>query len=61
MDYFISKFLRSDVCFSASFLEKEEKSSLYANSFHSMILLKIICKTLGDYVLLEILLDLDCA
>ena len=61
MDYFISMFLRSDVRFSASFLEKEEKSSLHTNSFHSMILLKIICGTLGGYVLPEILLDLDCA
>ncbi|GJS57579.1 hypothetical protein Tco_0652363 [Tanacetum coccineum] len=43
MDYFISVHSRSDVRFSASFLDPEEKSSFYPNDFPSMILQKIIC------------------
>ncbi|GJT01334.1 hypothetical protein Tco_0822503 [Tanacetum coccineum] len=43
MDYFISMQLRSNVRFSALFLDPEEKSSVYTNDFPSMILQKIIC------------------
>ncbi|GJS86298.1 reverse transcriptase domain-containing protein [Tanacetum coccineum] len=43
MDYFIFVHPRSNVRFSASFLDQEEKSSFYPNDFPSMILQKIIC------------------
>ncbi|GKB99869.1 hypothetical protein Tco_0986006 [Tanacetum coccineum] len=43
MDYFISVHPRSNVRFSALFLDPEEKSSFYPNDFPSMILQKIIC------------------
>ncbi|GJZ90110.1 hypothetical protein Tco_0662037 [Tanacetum coccineum] len=41
--YFISMQLRSNVRFSALFLDPEENSSVYTNDFPSMILQKIIC------------------
>ncbi|GJX39766.1 retrovirus-related pol polyprotein from transposon TNT 1-94 [Tanacetum coccineum] len=46
MDYFISVHPRSNVRFSALFLDKEEKSSFYPNNFPSMILQEIICVSL---------------
>ncbi|GJV57948.1 hypothetical protein Tco_1458953 [Tanacetum coccineum] len=53
MDYFISVHPRSNVRFSASFLDQEEKSSFYPNDFPSMILQKIICVFHGGKVLFE--------
>ncbi|GKA36452.1 retrovirus-related pol polyprotein from transposon TNT 1-94 [Tanacetum coccineum] len=47
MDYFIFVHSRSNVRFSALFLDPEEKSSFYPNDFPSMILLKIICVSNG--------------
>ncbi|GJS45752.1 hypothetical protein Tco_0595873 [Tanacetum coccineum] len=46
MGYFISMQPRSNVRFSALFLDPEEKSSFYPNNFPSMILQKIICVSL---------------
>ncbi|GJR06917.1 hypothetical protein Tco_0529901 [Tanacetum coccineum] len=43
MDYFISVHPRSNVRFSALFLDPEEKSSFHPNDFSSMILQKIVC------------------
>ncbi|GJV36384.1 retrovirus-related pol polyprotein from transposon TNT 1-94 [Tanacetum coccineum] len=53
MGYFISMQPRSNVRFSALFLDPEEKSSFYPNNFPSMILQKIICVSLGGKMLFE--------
>ncbi|GKA39020.1 hypothetical protein Tco_0731571 [Tanacetum coccineum] len=50
MGYFISMQPRSNVRFSALFLDPEEKSSFYPNNFPSMILQKIICVSLGGKI-----------
>ncbi|GJX66383.1 hypothetical protein Tco_0300726 [Tanacetum coccineum] len=59
MDYFISMQLRSDVRFSALFLDQKEKSSFYTNDFPSMILQKIICVVNGGNVFFENQSDLN--
>ncbi|GKE18169.1 retrovirus-related pol polyprotein from transposon TNT 1-94 [Tanacetum coccineum] len=59
MDYFIFVHSRSNVRFSALFLDPEEKSSFYPNDFPSMILQKIICVSNGGNVLDEIQSDLN--
>ncbi|GJU25061.1 hypothetical protein Tco_1163682 [Tanacetum coccineum] len=48
MGYFISMQPRSNVRFSALFLDPEEKSSFYPNNFPSMILQKIIYIQMAD-------------
>ncbi|GJW78745.1 hypothetical protein Tco_0140427 [Tanacetum coccineum] len=50
MDYFISMQPRSNVRFSALFLDSEEKSSFHPNDFPSTILQKIICVFHGGKV-----------
>ncbi|GJT49971.1 hypothetical protein Tco_0976128 [Tanacetum coccineum] len=50
MDYFISVHPRSNVRFSALFLDSEEKSSFHPNDFPSTILQKIICVFHGGKV-----------
>ena len=47
LNYFIFLHPRSDVRFSASFLEQEEKSSLLPNTFSFMIFQESICAKLG--------------
>ncbi|GJR33640.1 retrovirus-related pol polyprotein from transposon TNT 1-94 [Tanacetum coccineum] len=50
MGYFISMQPRSNVRFSALFLDPEEKSLFYPNNFPSMIRQKIICVSLGGKI-----------